>query len=406
MATEPAPFTIGWEEWVALPELGLPAIKAKVDTGARTSALHAFQIEPFGGADAPKVRFGIHPIPGRTDLAVYCSAPVVDRREVISSNGEREVRFVIQTCLAMGGREWPIEVTLTNREAMTYRMLLGRQAIREDIRVDPAASFLQPKLSYRAYRHLPRFDLVRRALRIALLTRRPGSPSSRRLAAAARARGHELETVDPRKMALVLDAAQPGVMVEGSPLGHYDALIPRLTSEDGQFGAAVVRQFELMGSHSMNRADAIERLLNPLATRQVLAQQGLAAPSLTVSGADPERPLKRGRSRSAVVRLLVVGGNVAAAVVPRQGKWIDAGARDLASERAMARRAAAALGLGLVAIDVGEDDAGPAIFRISATPSLAEFEAATGVMAAEQVIVQLERQVRSWVRQADAVERG
>ena len=98
--TTAAPFIVGWQEWVALPELGLPAIKAKIDTGARTSALHAFLIEPFGPASQPMVRFGIHPIPGRLDVEVFCSAPVVDRREVTSSNGERETRYFARSHVA------------------------------------------------------------------------------------------------------------------------------------------------------------------------------------------------------------------------------------------------------------------------------------------------------------------
>ena len=114
--------TFGWEEWVALPELGLPAIKAKIDTGARTSALHAHDIEVFGPASKPKVRFNVHPIPGREDISITCSAPLIDRREVTSSNGETELRFVIETTVAMGGRRWPIEVTLTDRGSMAYRM--------------------------------------------------------------------------------------------------------------------------------------------------------------------------------------------------------------------------------------------------------------------------------------------
>ncbi|MEP2427103.1 MAG: RimK/LysX family protein, partial [Tateyamaria sp.] len=86
--------TFGWEEWVSLPDLGLPAINAKIDTGARTSALHAHDIEVFGPAKHPKVRFNVHPIAGRADMAITCSAPLVDRREVTSSNGETEQRFV------------------------------------------------------------------------------------------------------------------------------------------------------------------------------------------------------------------------------------------------------------------------------------------------------------------------
>lgn len=142
---------LGWEEWVALPELGLPAIKAKVDTGARTSALHAVYVEPFGPAKSPKVRFGVHPIPRRNDVEITCVAPLVDQREVRSSNGEREQRFVIATQLRVGEQIWPIEVTLTNRHMMTYRMLIGRQALARHALVDPSASFKQPKLRYTVY---------------------------------------------------------------------------------------------------------------------------------------------------------------------------------------------------------------------------------------------------------------
>lgn len=147
-----APFIIGWQEWLALPGLGLPAVKAKIDTGARSSALHAFLIEPFGPASAPMVRFGVHPVPGRSDVAVFCTAEVVDRRQVTSSNGEKETRYFIRTPVALGEHTWPIEIGLTNRESMTYRMLLGRQGISPGMLVDPTASFRQPRLSYKLYR--------------------------------------------------------------------------------------------------------------------------------------------------------------------------------------------------------------------------------------------------------------
>jgi ribosomal protein S6--L-glutamate ligase len=144
---------VGWQEWVALPDLGLPALKAKIDTGAKTSALHTHLIEPFGSSKHPKVRFSVQPSPN-DDLKIMATADVIDQREVASSNGGREMRYVIETRLSLGGREWPIEVTLTNREHMTYRMLIGRQAIRSDMLVDCAASFRQPRLSYRLYASL------------------------------------------------------------------------------------------------------------------------------------------------------------------------------------------------------------------------------------------------------------
>jgi ribosomal protein S6--L-glutamate ligase len=142
---------VGWQEWIALPELGLPALKAKIDTGAKTSALHTHVIESFGTAKRPMVRFTVRPNPKSTDLEIAASAPVIDRREVMSSNGERQLRFVIATRVHMGAYSWPIEVTLTNRERMSYRMLLGRQAMRPNVLVDPDASFRQPRLSYTLY---------------------------------------------------------------------------------------------------------------------------------------------------------------------------------------------------------------------------------------------------------------
>ena len=151
MPPKTAVFVLGWEEWVALPELGLPAIKAKVDTGARTSALHAFHAQPFVSGRVRKVRFSVHPLPRRERPAIECTARLIDRREIRSSNGEREARYVIETPIRIGEREWTIEVTLANRNMMTYRMLLGRQAIPAGALVDPSASFLQPKLRYNAY---------------------------------------------------------------------------------------------------------------------------------------------------------------------------------------------------------------------------------------------------------------
>ena len=162
----------GWEEWVALPDLGLPALRAKVDTGARTSALHAFDIETFGPSSAPKVRFTVHPVPGREDLIIPCSARIVDRRNVTSSNGESELRYVIASTLRVGDESWRIEITLTDRSTMASRMLLGREALKDHITIVATDRFLQPQLSYDVYTTARvRQAAPNRALRVAVLSR-------------------------------------------------------------------------------------------------------------------------------------------------------------------------------------------------------------------------------------------
>jgi len=132
---------LGWREWVALPALGIEAIKAKLDTGARTSSLHAFRIRPYLRDGIEMVEFRVHPVQRRREPEVVCNVPVEDRRWVVSSNGQREQRIVIHTAVTFGSNEWPIEITLTDRDQMGFRMLLGREALRRRAVVDPGRSF-------------------------------------------------------------------------------------------------------------------------------------------------------------------------------------------------------------------------------------------------------------------------
>lgn len=137
--------TLGWREWVGLPQLGLPSIKAKVDTGARTSTLHAFEVKPFVENGSHKVEFKIHPQQKNTERVIVCFADIVDQRPVTDSGGHREQRWVISTPLSIGPYTWPIEITLTSRNSMMFRMLLGRTAMRGLAVVNPAKSYLLGK---------------------------------------------------------------------------------------------------------------------------------------------------------------------------------------------------------------------------------------------------------------------
>jgi len=133
---------IGWREWVALPELGVSLIKAKVDTGARTSALHAFGLKTYSESGQEWARFSVHPFQDDSETRVAVVVPVLEYRRVKSSNGKTERRPVIVTNVDILGKRWPIELTLTRRDEMSFRMLLGRQAVRNHVLVDAGKSFL------------------------------------------------------------------------------------------------------------------------------------------------------------------------------------------------------------------------------------------------------------------------
>ncbi len=144
-AAEKSARVIGWREWASLPDLSVSRINAKIDTGAKTSAIHASRIDVAKADDGYWVEFLLHPHRGRKVPEIRCRLPLVDKRSVRSSNGRAEERMVINTPLQLGGEIWPVELTLANRDAMEYRLLIGRDALADRFLVRPDASYLLGK---------------------------------------------------------------------------------------------------------------------------------------------------------------------------------------------------------------------------------------------------------------------
>ncbi|AWZ21934.1 S6 modification enzyme RimK [Roseovarius sp. TM1035] len=434
----PQPLQFGWEEWVSLPDLGVPAIKAKVDTGARTSALHAFDIETFGPASRPKVRFTVHPIPGRDDLIIPCSAPIIDRRDVTSSNGERELRYVIASKLSVGGDTWPIEITLTNRSSMTSRMLLGRQALKDHISIVATDRFLQPELSYDVY-HTARVRTAqpKRALRIAVLSREDNY-STRRIVEEGEARGHTVEVIDTTRCYMAINALAPEVHYDGKRLPRYDAVIPRIGASITAYGAAVIRQFETIGTFCVNPSAGIISSRDKLYAHQLMARAQVGMPN-TAFAASPKdtgnlmglvgtaplivKLLESTQGKGVVlaetkkaaesvidafrglkanflvqdfvkeaagedIRCLVVGGKVVASM-KRTGAEGDFRSnlhrggtaktiRITKAERDTAIRAARVFDLNMAGVDLLRSDSGPKVLEVNSSPGFEGIEGASG----------------------------
>jgi ribosomal protein S6--L-glutamate ligase len=446
--------TFGWEEWIALPGLGLPALKAKVDTGARTSALHAHDIEVFGSASKPKVRFNVHPIAGREDISITCSAPIIDRREVTSSNGESEIRFVISTNLDVAGQSWPIEVTLTNRASMTSRMLLGRQALQDHITISATEKRLQPELSYDVYHTAAvRRKAPQRALRIAVLSREDNY-STRRLVEVGEARGHTVEVIDTTRCYMAINALAPEVHYDGKRLPRYDAVIPRIGASVTPYGCSVIRQFETIGTYCVNGSAGILASRDKLHAHQVLAAKRIGMPT-TAFAASPKdtsnlmalvgtaplivKLLESTQGKGVVlaetkkaaesvidafrglkanflvqdfvkeaagedIRCLVIAGKVVAAM-KRTGAEGDFRSnlhrggsakvvRITKAERDTAVRAARAFSLGKAGVDLLRSTDGPKVLEVNSSPGFEGIEKATGKDIVGKLYDEIEARVK------------
>jgi ribosomal protein S6--L-glutamate ligase len=445
------PFALGWREWVALPKLGLPAVKAKIDTGARTSALHAFSIETFGPAEAPRVRFGVHPVDYSTDIEVWCTAKVIDRRHVRSSNGQAEQRYIISTPIRIGDREWPIEISLSNRYTMAHRMLLGRTALEaQSANILPWSEYRQARLSYDVYADQALTAPLQRSLRIALLTMEAGNFSNRRLIEEAEKRDHVIEPINTLRCYMNIKSIASAVHYEGKALPAYDFVIPRIGASITTYGTAVVRQFEMTGAHVLNSAQSIVQSRDKLFAHQLMAMHKLPMPDTAFASShhDTEDLIKMAGGTPLVIKLLqssqgkgvvlaenrksaaslidalrnadasflvqqfiseaagqdlrciVLDGKVIAAMVRRAtGDEFRANlhkggvafeAKITPEERKLAIRAANRLGLKFAGVDILRSSKGPLLLEVNSSPGLEGIERTTNIDIAGQVLDYIE----------------
>jgi ribosomal protein S6--L-glutamate ligase len=459
MTTEKNRIIVGSEEWLTLPAIGLPLVKARVDSGAKTSALHAFNIRSFSRSGAAWVSYEVHPLQDNRRVIVRFESEVVDKRVVKSSSGLAEKRYIIRTPVTLNGHTWDIEISLTNRDSMGYRMLFGREAMNSRILVDPSASFLcgthSKESVNKLYGHAPpKFD----GLNIGLLASNPELHSNQRIIEAGEERGHRIRFFDINNCFMKLDADNPMIYYRGAKiLNDLDAIIPRIKPALTFYGCALVRHFESIGTYSLNSSAAITGSRDKFFSLQLLLQNGLDIPvsGIANSHIDTEdlielvngapmviKPVSRTQGRGMVLaetrkasesaisafksissnllvqeyikeaegtdlRLFVVDGKVITAL---QRKAVRASSKTdtlrgstssltkvSAAERKLAVKACKVLGLKVAGVDIIRSERGPLLLSVKSSPGLEQIEETTGKDLAGAMISALEKDMH-WTR--------
>ena len=444
---------LGSEEWCSFPELGIPAIKARVDSGAKTSALHAINIAPFIKEGQNWVKFDINPIQNNVKTIIHCEAPLVDKRIVKSSSGFREQRYVIQSVLDINDCKWVIEMTLTNRDSMGFRMLLGREAMSGRVLVDPEQQYLLGQPSSDNLKEVYKnAEKVSSGLRIGLLASNPELYSNKRIMEAGEMRGHEMHFLNIKECYMKLDAKTPEIHYRGGIiLNKFDAIIPRIRPSITFYGCALTRQFEALNVFCLNSSTAITQSRDKLFSLQLLLQSGVDIPTtgfanspldtndlIKMVGGPPlivkllegtqgkgvvlaetkkaaESVINAFKSLNANIlvqefikeangkdlRLFVVDGKVVATIQREAaaGEFranIHLGGtasiiKPTAEEKKIAIRAAKAMDLKVAGVDIIRSSKGPLLLEVNSSPGLEGIEGATNKDIAGEMILAIEK---------------
>lgn len=450
---------IGSEEWCSFPELGIPAIKARVDSGAKTSSIHAFNIQPFRRSGKTWVSFEIHPIQNNRRTVIRCERPVIDKRVIKSSSGLSETRYVVNAHLKLGEELWEVELTLANRDSMGFRMLLGREAMQNRLIVDPSEKNILGEINSDVISSLyGKEEANTSGLKIAILASNEELYSNQRLLEAGEERGHEMIFLNAKQCYMKLDALEPEAHYRGGKLlNDVNAVITRIRPSVTFYGTALARQFESMGIYTTNSSSAISQSRDKLFSLQLMLKSGINIPTTgfanspmdtndlieMVGGAPLIVKLLEGTQGRGVVlaetkkaaesvinafkslranllvqkfikeangkdlRCFVIDGKVVASIerTAAPGEFranIHQGGtasviKITPAERILAVKAAKTLGLQVAGVDIIRSQSGPLLLEVNSSPGLEGIETATGKDIAGMIISSIEKKLK-WKR--------
>lgn len=447
---------IGSEEWCVFKELGIPAIKARVDSGAKTSSIQATNIKIVNKGTQEWVKFEVSPLQENRSIAIECQARLVDRRMVKSSSGISEERLVIRTPVNMGDSVFDIELTLANRDTMEFRMLLGREALNERFIVNPAVNYQLQSFEDKEVnsKYAPYFK-EKTGLKIGLLASNPLLYSNKRLMEAAEARGHEIVFLNVEQAYMKLDAHSPEIRYRGGNiLKDFDAVIPRIKPAVTFYGCALIRQFNNLGVYCQNAAESIAQSRDKLFASQLFSKNDIHIPitGFAKSPMDTKDLIKMVNGAPLIIKLLestqgkgvvlaetnkaaesvinafksvntnilvqefikeangqdircfVVNGRVVASMQRQAQKGefranIHQGGtasiiKITPDEKKLALKAAKVLNLAVAGVDIIRSNKGPLLLEVNSSPGLEGIENATGKDIANAMIMAIEKRLK------------
>ena len=446
---------IGNTEWCSFETLNLPAIKARVDSGAKTSSIQANNIKKIKRGGEQFVVFEVSPIQENRSVSIECSAKIHDTRIIRTSSGIAQKRYVIKVPVQLGNQVFDVELSLANREAMEHRMLLGREAMVDRFIVNPSLENVLGNISDKQILdYYGNLIHEKSGLTIGLLATNKELYSNKRIMEAGRQRGHEMKFYNMQQCYIGLDDGIPEVRYRGGSLVSVDAIIPRIRPSMTFYGCALLRQFESIGTYCLNSADSISQSRDKLFSSQLFSKNKIPIPItgfakspletkdlISLVGGAPliikllESTQGKGvvmaetnkAAESAItafkslktnilvqefikeaegkdLRCFVVNGKVVAsiqreAVVGEFRANIHMGGSSkkvkiTPEEKRIAIKAARSLNLSIAGVDIIRSNKGPLVLEVNSSPGLEGIENTSGKDIANQLILAVEKKLK------------